>query len=90
LRRIYDTGGVTRERFWREYDAEVQRLTTIPRAGGGDFYLTSAVRVSKRFARAVVISTWEGHSSFTDAFHLLGFKKMSTFHELGQSLGVPG
>lgn len=88
LRRIYDARGVTRERFWREYDAEVQRLTTIPRAGGGDFYLTTAVRVSKRFARAVVISTWEGRSSFTDAFHLLGFKKMSTFHELGQNLGV--
>ena len=88
LRRIHDAGGLTRERFWREYEAEVQRLTNIPRTSGGDFYLTTAARVSKRFARAVVTSTWEGRSSFTEAFHLLGFKKMSTFHELGQSLGV--
>jgi len=88
LRRIHDAGGLTRERLWREYDAEVERLTNFPRAVGGDFYLTTAARVSKRFARAVVTSTWEGRSSFTEAFHLLGFKKMSTLRELGQSVGV--
>lgn len=89
LRRIHDAGALPRERFWREYDAEVDRLTSIPRtAGGGDFYLTTAARVSKRFARAVFTSTWEGRSSFTEAFHLLGFKKMSTFRELGESVGV--
>ena len=88
LRRIHDAGGLTKDRFWREYDAEVQRLTSIPRTSGGDFYLTTAARVGKRFARAVVTSTWEGRSSFTEAFHLLGFKNMSTFRELGQSVGV--
>jgi len=88
LRRIHDAGGLTKDRFWREYDAEVQRLTSIPRTSGGDFYLTTAARVSKRFVRAVVTSTWEGRSSFTEAFHLLGFKNMSTFRELGQSVGV--
>jgi len=88
LRRIHDAGGLTKDRFWQEYDAEVQRLTSIPRTSGGDFYLTTAARVSKRFARAVVTSTWEGRSSFTEAFHLLGFKNMSTFRELGQSVGV--
>jgi Zn-dependent peptidase ImmA (M78 family) len=88
LRRFYDAGGLTREQFWREYDTEVARLTSIPRTSGGDFYLTTAARVSKRFARALVISTWEGRSSFTEAFQLLGFKKMATFRELGQSVGV--
>ncbi|HQE29194.1 MAG TPA: ImmA/IrrE family metallo-endopeptidase, partial [Phycisphaerae bacterium] len=88
LRRMYDAGGLTREQFWNEYDVELQRLTSIPRTSGGDFYLTTAARVSKRFARAVVTSTWEGRCSFTEALHLLGFKKMSTFRELGQSLGV--
>jgi len=88
LRRVHDAGGLTQERFWRAYDAELQRLTSILRTSGGDFYLTTAARVSKRFARAVVTSTWEGRASFTEAFHLLGFKKMSTFRELGQSLGV--
>lgn len=88
LRRIYDAGGLTRDRLWREYDAELERLTNFPRSAGGSFYLTTAARVSKRFARAVVTSTWEGRSSFTEAFHLLGFKKMSTLRELGQSVGV--
>jgi Zn-dependent peptidase ImmA (M78 family) len=90
LRRIHDAGALPREQLWQEYDAEVKRLTSIPRAAGGSFYLTTAARVSKRFARAVVTSTWEGRSSFTEAFHLLGFKKMSTFRELGQSVGVAG
>jgi Zn-dependent peptidase ImmA (M78 family) len=89
LRRIHDAGGLSRDRYWHEYDAEVNRLQSIRRAAGGSFYLTTAARVSKRFARAVVTSTWEGRSSFTEAFHLLGFKRMSTFRELGQSLGVP-
>jgi len=88
LRRIHDAGGLTREQFWREYDAEVQRLRNRPPPSGGDFYLTTAARVSKRFARAVVASTWEGRSSFTEAFHLLGCRKMSTFRELGQRLEV--
>lgn len=89
LRRIHDAGALPRDRFWREYDAEVERLTSIPRTtGGGDFYLTTAARVSKRFARAVFTSTWEGRSSFTEAFHLLGFKKISNFRELGESVGV--
>lgn len=88
LRRIHDAGGLTREQLWAEYEAELTRLRQIDRPSGGDFYLTTAARVGKRFARAVVSAALEGRSSFTEAFRLLGFKKMSTFHELGVSLGV--
>lgn len=88
LRRMHDAGALSRKRFWEEYDAEVERLMSIPRSAGGSFYLTTAARVSRRFARAVVTSTWEGRSTFTEALRLLGFKKMSTFRELGQSVGV--
>jgi len=55
---------------------------------GGNFYLTLSARASKRFARALVVSTLEGRSSFTEAFRLLGFKRMATFRELGQTLGL--
>jgi Zn-dependent peptidase ImmA (M78 family)/transcriptional regulator with XRE-family HTH domain len=88
LRRIHDAGGLTREQLWEAYEAEIQRLRATPTGSGGDFYLTLSARVSKRFARALVVSTLEGRSSFTEAFRLLGFKKMATFRDLGHSLGV--
>jgi Zn-dependent peptidase ImmA (M78 family) len=88
LRRIHDAGGITRDAFWKAYNEEVDRLRAIPRTSGGDFYLTIGARASKRFARALVVSTLEGQTSFTEAFRLLGLKKMATFHDLGSSLGV--
>jgi len=68
LRRIHDAGGLTREEFWREYEEELQSLLAISRGSGGNFYLTKAARVSKRFARALVISTLEGQTLHRDAF----------------------
>jgi Zn-dependent peptidase ImmA (M78 family) len=88
LRRIHDAGGLTREQLWEAYEAELQRLPTTPKGSGGDFYLTLGARVSKRFARALVVSTLEGQSSLIEAFRLLGFKKMATFRDLRHSLGV--
>jgi Zn-dependent peptidase ImmA (M78 family) len=82
LRRIHDAGGLTCEQLWEAYEAELQRLHEIRKGSGGDFYLTLGARVSKRFARALVVSTLEGRSSFTEAFRLLGFKKMATFRDL--------
>ena len=59
----------------------------MPTGGGGNFYLTLGARARKRFARALVVSTLEGRSSFTEAFRLQGMKKMVNFQELGHSLG---
>ena len=88
LRRIHDAGGLTREELWQAYDGELARLRAVPKGSGGDFYLTQATRVSKRFARALVASTLEGHTLHRDAFRMLGFSKLATFRELGRSLGV--
>lgn len=88
LRRIQDAGGLTSNAFWAAYNAELDRLRKLPKGSGGDFYLTLGARASKRFARALVVSTFEGRSSFTEAFRLLGFKKMATFRDLGHSLGL--
>jgi len=88
LRRIHDAGGLNQERFWQEYETELKRLRAIPKTKGGDFYLTQAARVSKRFARALVVSTLEGQTLHRDAFRMLGFSKLETFRELGRSLGV--
>jgi len=88
LRRILDVGGLTRQKFWDVYHEEVDRLRAIPRGAGGNFYLTQTARVSKRFAAALVTSTLEGQTRYNDAFRMLGFSKLSTFKELGRSLGV--
>ena len=88
LRRIHDAGRLTREELWTAYDAELARLRALPKGSGGDFYLTLGARVSKRFARALVVSTLEGRTAFTETFRMLGLKKMETFNELGRSLGV--
>lgn len=88
LRRILDVGGLNQREFWEAYHAELERLRAIPRSSGGNFYLTQAARVSKRFAAALVTSTLEGRTRYNDAFRMLGFSKLSTFKELGRSLGV--
>jgi Zn-dependent peptidase ImmA (M78 family) len=88
LRRIHDVGGLTQDQFWRAYREELERLRAMSSGSGGDFYLTLSARAGKRFARALVVSTLEGRSSFTEAFRLLGFKKMATFREVANSLGI--
>lgn len=88
LRRIHDAGYLGRDPFWQAYHQEVERLANVPKSSGGNFYLTQPVRVSKRFARAMIVSTWEGRSSFTEAFRLLGIKRIETFRGLSESLDM--
>lgn len=91
LRRLLDAGRMDRSEFFAAYRAELARLREMEArgAGGGDFYRTTAARVSKRFARALVESTLEGRTLYRDAFHMLGIAKTSTFNEFGRSLGFP-
>jgi len=88
LRRMYDARALTREAFWRAYDAELERLRAMPAGTGGNFYLSVRARVSRRFARALVGSALEGQTLYRDALRMLGFSKMKTFDELGRKLGV--
>jgi len=88
LRRIHDAGHLTQDELWAAYRAELERLRAIPKGSGGNFYWTQAARVSKRFVAAAVSSALEGRTGFTEAFRMLGVKKMATFRELGHSVGV--
>jgi Zn-dependent peptidase ImmA (M78 family) len=88
LRRMRDLGVLTGERYWEAYEAELVKIRAAKKSPGGDFYLTQGARLSKRFARALIVSTMEGRSTFTQAFQLLGVSKIGTFQELGHSLGV--
>lgn len=88
LRRMHDAGTLRGEAYWRAYEAEVGRLRALPGGNGGNFYLTQAVRLSRRFARALVVSTLEGQTLYRDAFRMLGIAREATFRELGHRLGV--
>lgn len=88
LRRMHDAGALDADSYWGLFQKELEQLKRVAKGSGGDFYLTLGARVGKRFARALVLSTMEGRSSFTEALRLLSFRKMSTFDELGRSLGV--
>jgi Zn-dependent peptidase ImmA (M78 family) len=88
LRRIHDARGLTRDQLWQAYQQELQRLGAKPRRSGGNFYLTQSARMGKRFARALVASTLEGHTLHRDAFRLLGFSRLATLREFGHRLGL--
>ena len=91
LRRLMDAGRIDRHAFFQVYRDELERLQNraVARSGGGDFYRTTAARFSKRFARALVESTFEGRTLYRDAFRMLGIAKTSTFNEFGRSLNFP-
>lgn len=91
LRRLADAGRLDRNAFFNAYRAELEYLRSldVAGAGGGNFYRTTAARVSKRFARALVESTLEGRTLYRDAFRMLGISKTSTFNEFGRSMNFP-
>lgn len=91
LRRIFDAGYLSPAQFRTAYTQERARVLSLMAdggAGGGNFYNTQPVRVSKRFARALIETTLEGQTLHRDAFQMLGFKKHATFEELAHRLGV--
>jgi Zn-dependent peptidase ImmA (M78 family) len=91
LRRLFDAGFIDQEELWHHYGIERERIQALDQrsgTGGGDFYLTLNVRTSKRFAKAIVSSTLEGYTSFSDAFRLLGFRKTETFYKAARELEV--
>ncbi len=88
LWRILNAHYISRAEFEQAYADKVAQFVERPRASGGDFYLTQAVRLSRRFARAVIANTLEGHTLFRDAYQMLGVNKEQTFFKLGKSLDV--
>lgn len=93
LRRMWEARWIrTWDQFQTAYAREVERVkeVTPEAAGGGDFYRTLGVRVSRRFEYALVASTLGGRTTFREAMRLLGCRRMRTFDSLAQRLGFTG
>ena len=88
LRRLKDTGRLGEEEFQVAYRDEIGRLSARSAASGGSFHPTLRVRVGRRFGHALVTSTLEGRTSFSESLRLLGIRKMSTFREFAETLGA--
>lgn len=93
LRRMKDAGKLTAAEHAQAFEEESDRLRRImqankERGGGGDYYKTANRRLSERFARAVIASTWEGRSTFTEAFRLLGCRNVKTLESMGVRYGM--
>jgi Zn-dependent peptidase ImmA (M78 family) len=93
LRRIFDGGYVAWEQFQSRYRAELQRVLSLmpsrpPGEGGGNFYYTQPLRVSRKFASAIIADTLSGRTLHREAYRLLGTRKHQTFVRLGEQVGV--
>ncbi|GAA2960191.1 MULTISPECIES: ImmA/IrrE family metallo-endopeptidase [Glutamicibacter] len=92
LKSIYDANLIPWEKFLTAYDEEYSRIRKIlskkTKSTGGDFYNTHPLRVSRRFAKAVINDTKTGRTLHRDAYRLLGTKKYETFAKLGEKVGV--
>jgi Zn-dependent peptidase ImmA (M78 family)/transcriptional regulator with XRE-family HTH domain len=91
LRRLLDVEYLSRPAFdlaWSEELARLRAADVSSTEGGGDFYRTTASRVGRRFAKAVISSTLEGQTLFRDAHRMLGIAKTETFNEFGRVIGA--
>ncbi|WP_434593940.1 ImmA/IrrE family metallo-endopeptidase [Streptomyces sp. A5-4] len=93
LKRLYDARFFDWVGYQRIYETELHRVTAAMNArrgesGGGNYYFTQPIRLSRQFARAVIADTFEGRTPYRDAYHLLGTKKHQTFQNLVAEIGA--
>jgi len=87
--RLFDIGALNEAEFLERYTEENERAFQREKAKkGGDFYRNLNIRVSKPFAEALVSSTLEGSTLFTEAYRLLSIKNPRTFEKLAYKLGI--
>lgn len=92
LKRIFDAGMLDWDPYRAAYRDELSRVMAIlgrqSQTSGGNYYFTHPLRISRRFAKAVINDTYTGRTLHRDAFRLLGTRKHETFVKLGQQVGV--
>lgn len=93
LKRLFDAKFLSWDDYRQRYETELQAVVAAAKrrrgdSSGGDYYNTQPLRLSRQFAGAVVASTYEGDTSFREAFRLLGTRKHETFSRLADEIGA--
>jgi len=92
LKRIFDAGYLTWDDYRIRYDEELERVLAIMRqrnsGDGGNWHKTQPLRISRHFARAVIVDALEGRTLYRDAYALLGTAKHETFQRMARELAV--
>lgn len=92
LHRLYDAELLDWQSFQNLYSTELAgvsaRLAEKKSGSGGDFYNTVPLRYSPTFTRAVLAAALDGTLLYRDALQMIGTKRMATFRELADKLGV--
>lgn len=91
LKRIFDAGFLAWDEYAERYRGEYERVMSLVKdkngdSGGGNYYKTQPLRLSRQFAKAVISSTLEGATTYREAYQLLGTKKHATFEGLAEEL----
>lgn len=91
LKRLFDAKFLTWDHYRDLYEAERKNAimhAERTRNSGGNYYNTQPLRLSRHFARAVIASTYEGGTSYREAYQLLGTRKHETFTRLAEEIGA--
>ena len=92
LNRLYDLRLISWDVFRRTYGAEHERLMSLMAerrpSDGGSYYNTVPLRLGRRFSQAVLLSAFEGRTSYREAYELLQVRKHATFQELAANMEV--
>lgn len=89
-RRALDLELITRQsffRFYQAYEEDERRRSDDQEEEGGNFYASQNLRISRRFADAVVRAVMEGKLLYRDAYKLTGISG-KTFDRYAATLGL--
>lgn len=92
LNRLHDGGLVEWDSFRSAYSREVERIGGLlgrkKSRSGGNYYNVKPLRVSRKFASALINDTLRGRTLYGTAYHLLDTKRSDIFDRLGRDLGI--
>lgn len=89
LHRLYGARRIDEERYGALLEAvRADYGSEKRRTGGGNYYNTLTTRLGRPLATAIITSTLEGRTGFTEGFRMIGSHKREVFDELARRLQV--